>query len=364
MIALVVCISLGQSRLGLVSALIENQETRRAVEQVQEALKKDPELYRTYRGFRDFVRDHPDIALAENAFDDLQQLPSVRAREGAFEEALRTDGLLPVFRRFYETLRRYPEVRETIERLDRVEVRETVRDRDIGGAVAYLKGHPSMAVEFLEHSARVLPTPGPLRPLRDRLRKDPALGKDLSEIFVQLDRVPAVHADVYPWWSTAFDEPNETGRAYRALRSSLVRFPERFWTWHRRNLAWAAYPEVIAWRDYWYGLVRRTPALADTYFVYARTVRERPDVEVGLGETPASEGEPWPPASAPPELPPWPTTESILKEPAVPKEPTLARPTRPVVSRPESTGLRRPTPPERPKAPSATVRSNEREPLQ
>ncbi len=346
MILAALFIGLGQLRTELLSEVVETRREQQRFTRAYETLTEDPTLAHADRGFESFIQARPELALAEHAYQDLLLLPSFRNRVGAFEEALRADEAGSLFQRYYAALARDAEARLAVEDLIRIELREGAADEDLAAGLAYLKGHPAEALEFLAHPARLVPTPQALWPLRNRFRRDEALREDLLEVFNTLDRTPAAHAAVYPWWAAGYDEGQETGEAYRALEEYLMRFPSRLWTWHRRNLAWAEEPAAWPWRD---------EGLADAYFTYVNVLRDEPAFAEDTGEAlreAHGAAPPWPPAGNPPELPPWPPSDDEIAEPERPDRPKPDAPVEPRVPKPEIGSLRQPDRPDPPEAPT------------
>lgn len=354
MIVAAFVVSMGQLRTELLSGVMESRREQQAFTRVHGALMDNAELADLHRGFEAFLDARPEVGLGERAYQELLLLPSFRDRVDAFEEKLRAKKQSGLFRRYYRALGKDPDARSAVEALMRLEVREGARDVGLRDALAYLKGHPSTALDFLAHPNRLVPTPEALWPLRNRLRRDDALRKELLQLFTELDRSPAAHGAVYPWWEAAYLEEDETSEAdetYRALEDYLVRFPSRLWTWHRRNLVWSDYRGAEEWRDYWYGRIRRDENLGGAYFTYVNALRDEPALEESVEDTlleahglaPA-----WPPAAPPPDLPPWPSPDEAIAEPERPRRPDPPRPERPNVPEPDRGRLPRPGTPDQP----------------
>jgi hypothetical protein len=159
----------------------------------------------------------------------------------------------------------------------------------------------------------------------------------------------------YPWWARAYGKSTAAAQRYRALETELTPLSRRR-MWETRELAWAARPEAIAWRDHVYARVRRDPALGPIYFNYLHTLRTHPEVEQYAEDSfTAKHGAPpfWPLEGMPPRLEEWQRPEPIAR-PGRPVEPSAPSPNEPDFDRPKTPTINRPTAPMRPVAPERT----------
>jgi hypothetical protein len=333
---------------------IEDPAERRAFDQAHKALLADMDLLGLYRGLRAYLATDQELRQAEESYQALLELPSLRGRVDDFEEVLRADSDVRAdFDRYFARVRRDPALHDAIERLASAESAADLGRADLAAGFGQLRAHPDMAATFLAGTGRVVPLPATLRPLRDALRRNKDLHTRLRDAWIRLDALAGAREAVYPWWARAYSENGAASRVWRALDTELAPFPSRRRAWEDRQLAWAAHPEGLAWRDQIYARVRRDPALAQTFFDYLHTLRTRPGLEeYAEGAFAAASGPPpaWPPAGTPPSLPAW-QPRNPIQRPDAPKTPTLSQPHAPTASGPVRPTVPRPTSPARPTAP-------------
>ncbi len=342
---------------------IEDVSERRVFEEAQRALEADEGLLALHRGLRAYVSADDDLRQAEEAYDALMELPTVRERVEDFEEVLIVDTAARAdYQRYLARVQRDPTLRDAVEALGAIEAEKFLGSRDAAKSFAYLRAHPSTAIQFLMERDRGQAGLEVLRPLRDAFRANSVLQVRLREAWTTLDAQAGAREAVYPWWARAYGGSTAAAQRYRTLEAELTP-PSRRRMWETRELAWAARSEAVAWRDHVYARVRRDPALGQIYFSYLRTLRMLPDVERYAEDAfAAKHGAPpvWPPEGAPPSLPSWQRHEPIVRpgKPAGPsapslKEPGIEGPKAPTVDRPAAPV--RPIAPERTKEPSASA---------
>ena len=316
------------------------------------ALEEEPSLLDLHRGLSAYLDEHPAMALTERAYQQNLRLPTFRRVSGSFEEALHEDETARArFEAYYAALAKSSALNSNVDALYRIEMREGRRDSSFPAAMAYLRSHPEAAQIFLDNPRRLLPTPGELYTLRNRFRNDREFHAQLKEAFLDIDQDAAAHQYVYPWWEEAFDTSGDVGAAHLALNTSLRAFPQRFWVWHRRHAAWSAEPEIDSWLWHFYGRIRRSAPLRDTYFDFLETLHEYPVLSGAVeGKWNEDHGAPptWPPEGPMPDLLPLADSdEGDVDRPKRPSRPSRDAdgPRRPTVPRSQIRLPERPVPP-------------------
>ena len=352
MIALALLLSIGQLPY---ADLIEDSAKIIAFQAAHSALTDDPELLEQHRGFHAFLANHPALAAAEEAFQEQLRLPTFRSHIAAFDEALRDDPALQRrFQDYYDALDADSAFLAEVDALYRLELQTEYSDSDLRAAFAYLKAHPDEALSFLENPRQALPTPEALYPLRNRFRADSALQDKLRDAYIALDRHALAHASAYPWWRVAHGEPEATTEPLRALHAYFHRFPQRFWIWHRRALAWTSYPRERDWLTHFYARIRRSAGLRDSYFEFLAALRDDPALDELVEETWSNDhsAPAWPPEASPPDLTPLNRPSSASTPPPQPARPGVSRPERPSA---ETSSIEVPDPPGRPSRPEPST---------
>ncbi len=333
---------------------IEDVGERRVFEEAQRALEADESLLSLHRGMRAFLRADDGLRQAEESYDAMMEISSLRERVEDFEEALIADGAARTdYQRFAARAQRDPALRDAMDGLGAIETETRPGASELSRSFAYLRAHPETAIPFLMRGEQGGSGPADLRPLVDAIRSDVTVQHRLREVWTRLDALAGAREAVYPWWARAYGGGTAAAKRFLALDAALARFPSLRRAWEARELAWATRPEAVAWRDYVYARVRRDPALGPVYFGYLHTLRTHPEIEKYVDEAfAAKHGAPlaWPPQGTPPRLAAWQRPESITRpgEPVNPDAPSLDEPS---LDRPERPTINRPTSPNRPVAP-------------
>ncbi len=213
------------------------------------------------------MRSEGDFGAAEETYMDMSALPSFRKAAAPFEEALAKDKTSwDRFLCYNAFLGNNSQAREQVDTLLRLEMNRPGLRRELGPALAYLRGHPDDAALFSRNPALLARMPDALRPLRDRFHTDPGLQQGIQESFKALAEMPEARSEIFPWWETAYSGGLELGTAARGLDEYLFRNPAPMWNLRSRNAQWAANPDAFAWAQYLHGAVRREPELAQAFY--------------------------------------------------------------------------------------------------
>lgn len=333
---------------------IADVQERRFFEDAQRALLNDTALLAGHRGLNAYLATDDALRQAEDNFRAMMELPSFRIAQENFEEVLLNDAdARSDFRRHIARLARDTQLGEAIAVLQRV---ENAAPRGITGlpeALAFLRGHPYVALGMTGRPESAERLPEQARPLRDAFRRDDSFRAALGDAWTQVHAQAGAREAAYPWWARVYGAETAVALRYRALEEELAPFPSHALAWENREFAWIAHADTIAWRDYVYGQARRNPVLEPMYFHYLGMLRRRADVaayaEAQFTALYGAVGA-WPPAGAPPSLPRWERPQSIT-QPTAPKEPGLETPGTPTVTRPARPTVDRPAAPTRPAAP-------------
>ena len=177
---------------------------------------------------------------------DMSALPSFRKAAAPFEEALAKDKTSwDRFLCYNAFLGNNSQAREQVDTLLRLEMNRPGLRRELGPALAYLRGHPDDAALFSRNPALLARMPDALRPLRDRFHTDPGLQQGIQESFKALAEMPEARSEIFPWWETAYSGGLELGTAARGLDEYLFRNPAPMWNLRSRNAQWAANPDLL-----------------------------------------------------------------------------------------------------------------------
>jgi hypothetical protein len=266
------------------------------------------------------------------------------------------------FLRYNAFLGSNPKAREQVDTLLRLEMNRPGLRRELGPALAYLRGHPDDAVLFSRNPALLARIPDDLHALRNRFRTDPGLQQGIHDSFKTLAEMPEARNEIFPWWETAYSDGSDLGSdlgpATRRLDDYLLQNPAFLWNLRNRNIQWASQPDAFAWTQYLHGSVRREPKLAQPFYEALGITRGNSPERPATGQDPPTKAiglsanlPSWPPPEQPPKLTAQgPSTSGSIHRPT---RPTLrARPARPQGSRP--TPPKRPTRPTQQKSPTPT----------
>lgn len=321
--------------------------------QAQRALDADVGLLDLHRGFRAYISADDALRQAEEGFDALMELSTLRERVEDFEEVLiadtdaRTD-----FARMVTRLGRDPALRAALDELNIVEA--TPRPaRDLDRSFAYLRAHPDAAIPFLMRRGATSAAIQALRPLHDAFTRDKLFQTQVREAWTRLDALAGAREAIYPWWARIYGGSSAAAQRYHDLESELRARPSLRRAWEAREMAWATRPEAVGWRDHLYARMRRDPVLAPIYFDYLHTLRTLPEADIYAeqvftamrGAAPA-----WPPQGSPPTLAAW-NRQELITRPGAPHRPASPSPDATGVERPKSPTIQRPSAPTKPLAP-------------
>ncbi len=326
-----------------------------AFEEITAAFEATPELRRHHDGYLGYLKAHPDMQRAEEAWNELAIQTRFAQRSSAFDEALRGDVELErLFDGFYDQLARDGDLRAAVEGLRRTELGQKRWADTLVPALGYLRAHPDTALRFLERPGSVVPTPEPLYAIRDWVRDHPENAEALRVQLGQLAGQAGSHTRAFPWWQGMSEASAGKQATYARLSEHFMAHSSHFWVFHQRYLALAQDAQARNWIRYWHRRVRREPALARRYYPYLQHLRNEPEPNVARdNEDTAST---WPPKQAPPLL-----SALTIQGVHVPEKehymPRINRPAKPLVARP-AMPLRpakpaRPANPERPSSPES-----------
>lgn len=315
-------------------------------------LGEDQALLAQHRGYVSWLAAHANTAAREDAWVGLMTLLTFRDFAAPFDEALvRSPVAAHAYDTFYTHLAANPEDRTRVERLARVvmEVPENLPGRQ--AALTWLQANPETARRYLQDPMLVTPIPEALSPLRNAAREFPDWWGLLGEAFEAVEEAPEAYARIVPWWRQALKVDDDHTAAYTNLVLHFAAYPNRFWVWHRREVALAEDAQARNWIRYWHRLLRRSEVDLRAYYQALRGM----DV-MAIAAT-YEEGErAWPPKTDPPAL--GPLRKFQTRDTTRPVEPT-----RPGVERPATRGPARPSIayPDRPAAPQRPARPTVKE---
>ncbi len=327
-------------------------------EKLRSLLEGNPELLSLNQAFQTFLRSQGDFGAVEKTYMDMAVLPSFRDAAASFEESLSEDP--PAWKRFLRYnafLGSNPKAREEVDTLLRLEMNRPGLRRELGPALAYLRGHPDDAVLFSRNPALLAQIPDDLHALRNRFRTDPGLQQGIHDSFKTLAEMPEARSEIFPWWETAYADESDLKSATRGLDEYLLQNPAFLWNLRSRNAQWASQPDAFAWTQYLHGAVRREPKLAQPFYEALGVMRGNSSELPGTGQDPPTRAiglsanlPSWPPPEQPPKLTPKLTAQGP------PTSGSIRRPTRPTLrgrpTRPQGSQGSRPTPPKRPTRPT------------
>lgn len=304
-------------------------------------LGDDAELIALHQGYVSWMAAHPDVAAREDPWLGLMTLHGFREVAVPFDEALvESPEATRAQDAFYTHLADDPAARDQVERLARV-VMQTPNALIAGqAALTWLQANPETARRFLQNPALVTPMPEILAPLKNADRAFPEWWTLFETAFRAVEEAPVSYERVFPWWQQAARLDDDHAAAYTNLALNFARFPDRFWVWHRRELALAEDAQARNWIRYWHRKLRRSDVDLPAYYAALRTLTPVVDDAVE-----------WPPKTDPPALAAY-TEKAAEGKKGYPK-----RPERPIVERPEMRqpkrpGVKYPARPDAPKRPT------------
>ncbi len=306
------------------------------------------------------LRGNAELATGHAGYwSALQARPEWLELEAVYWELLRTSDLGPLlvqadewllandekqalFDSAYETLAKSDDLRRAFEQFERGLLTMRGDIRQWLGAGDYLQGNPAEALKYLSGITDQITLPEPLKPYALELY-DEKNWSSLREPLQQMLNSATEAAPVLEWWKSVSESAGD-GEPLTRLSLHFLQRPNRFWAWHRRELALAQDPALRDWVRWWHRELRRRPIPYEGYLRYLGAVR------LGQETPPAAPKVAWPPLGPTPELKPL--SKSRIPEPKIPgaQAPGIARPEVSQPTAPERPGVTGPTRPERPTA--------------
>jgi len=273
-----------------------------AQDTVSGSLERNEYLVRHHRGYLAYLARRPEMASAEKALASLLSLTGPHDAIVQFESALNANpGDRAAFDAFHAALAEDGALDAAMARLYRAERQMPPLSVEAAAALDYLHAHPAEALAFLEQPAHGT---RPLLPLRQPLVNRDNVRREMKAAMEAIDKSPAAHAAVFPWWTRIANESAGLAQAHRQLVATFERHANWFWIWHRHAGAIQADPAARDWLRYWHIRISQEPALGPRYWQYvwneqlAGQRRHSEDAwQAKYGKAPA-----WPPASPPPDI--------------------------------------------------------------
>jgi hypothetical protein len=322
---------------------------------VESVLAADEELLGHHRGYLGRLETDPELARAEESAWNLKSITRFREAEADFDETLQKNAALQVrFDGFYGELLRNPDLRASVDMLQRTLFGQDRAGDGLAEALDWFKAHPDDALRFFRNPSHLTPTPETVFPLLDYFRDHPELLEELEERFQNLTGHTDLWTEILPWWQGIRKLEAEDAEAWRRLSSHFMGHTNRFWIWHQYQLQLARDTQTRSWIRWWHRRIRREKQLAVQYIPYLRWLRDHPDLRrktEARWQEKNGDPETWPPKTAPPRLQWLPEKRAGDSRRSFRREDHM-----PAMPRPEKTAIQRPAMPARPAMPTRPVR--------